>query len=137
MSTNNLSYLDFMNDIYDVSAACSTKTYIWGGFTIDIFEGRFLREHSDLDGFVLNMPRVLNEMVKRYEQKGYQTNYLNEIDMLQVKKGDVHASFNILEINDDVALWKHIGDQGAVYFQQAGLMVPQGVFMMPKFIHQE
>jgi hypothetical protein len=42
-------------DYAETYTVCSTKTYVWGGFVIDIFEEKFLREHGDLDGFVENM----------------------------------------------------------------------------------
>jgi len=49
LSSHNQHYLTFLKDIYEVSNACATVTYIWGGFTIDILEGRFLRKHHDLE----------------------------------------------------------------------------------------
>ena len=44
LSPHNQHYLTFLKDIYEVSKACATVTYIWGGFTIDILEGRFLMD---------------------------------------------------------------------------------------------
>ena len=71
ISTRNHRYLAFLKDIYDVSVACATTTYIWGGFTLDILEGHFLREHHDLDGFTLNLLDVRQEMTVLFEQRGY------------------------------------------------------------------
>ena len=105
-----------MQDIYEISALCNTKTYIWGGLTIDIFEEKFLREHRDLDGFIANMVLKLNELTMLYEKKGYQTEYVEDICMFKVKNNEVHASFNSVEFKDDFAVWKHIGNEGAVYF---------------------
>lgn len=116
ISKKNLNYLELLQDIYEISTLSGTKTYIWGGLTIDIFEEKFLREHGDLDGFIANMVSKLAELTKLYQQKGYQTEYVNDIGMFKVKKGDVHASFNSVEFKDDCAIWKHIGDDGAVYF---------------------
>ncbi len=116
VSVNNQHYLAFLRDIYEVSKACSTTTYIWGGFTIDILEGRFLREHGDLDGFTLNLLDVLQDMTKRYEARGYSTNFRKDIDMLEIFKNDLHASINRLEIDGPTAMWRHIGNGGTVYF---------------------
>ena len=35
LSPHNQQYLTFLKDIYEVSNACATVTYIWGGFTSD------------------------------------------------------------------------------------------------------
>jgi hypothetical protein len=120
-SPKNLGFLDFMEDIYDVSVACSTTTYIWGGFTIDVFEGRFLREHSDLDGFTIHMIEVLDDLIASYLQKGYEVTFLEDIHMLQVRKGQWHASFNSLSLDGPIAMWKHIGEKGCVYFPKEWL----------------
>jgi len=116
MSQRNLSYLEFMKDIFEVSAACNVKTYIWGGFTIDIFEGMFLREHGDLDCFVENMMQVLDQLMPEYKNRGYHTEFISDFNMLKILKGEQHAAFNPLDIDGTVAMWRHIGDQGTVYF---------------------
>jgi hypothetical protein len=36
--------------------------------------------------------------------------------MLEISKGNQHASLNVLEVDSYVAMWKHIGDQGIIYF---------------------
>jgi hypothetical protein len=113
---NNRGYLAFLRDIGEVSAACGTRTYIWGGFTIDILEGYFIREHHDLDGFTLNLLDVLPEMIALYTVRGYATEFREDIDMLTIRKGDLHASFNRLEVDGSIAMWRHIGDEGTVYF---------------------
>ena len=79
---SNQAYLNLMHDIYEVSIICSTKTYIWGGLTTDIFEGRFLREHGDLDGFVENMMFILENLIIEYKNRGYVTEFRNDINML-------------------------------------------------------
>ena len=97
LSTNNRHYLEFMQDIYEVSLACSTTTYIWGGFTADIIEGRFLREHHDLDGFTLNLLDVLPDMTALYKSRGYDVEFNNGFDILGISRDGLHAAFNRLE----------------------------------------
>lgn len=121
ISEANNGYLKFMKDIRDVSAACTTKTYIWGGFTTDIFEGKFLREHHDLDGFIENMMSILELLISEYKIRGYHTEFRNDINMLSIRKENVRAAFNPLDIDGAVAMWRHIGDQGTVYFPYAWL----------------
>jgi hypothetical protein len=116
ISAENLEYLAIMRDVFEVSAACSAKTYFWGGFTIDILEGKFLREHGDLDGFTENMMTQLDELISRYQKKGFTVEFKSGLNMLVISRGGQHASFNPLDINQSVAMWRHIGDQGTVYF---------------------
>lgn len=116
VSDNNRGYLAFLRDVDEVSAACGTRTYIWGGFTVDILEGRFVREHHDLDGFTLNLLDVLPEMTALYAARGYATDFRKDIDMLTIRKDGLHAAFNRLEVDGPIAMWRHIGDEGTVYF---------------------
>ena len=116
LSAGNRGYLAFLRDITEVSAACETTTYIWGGFTVDLLEGHFVREHHDLDGFTLNLLDVLPEMMALYTARGYAAAFRDDIDMLTIRKDGLHASFNRLEIDGPIAMWRHIGDEGTVYF---------------------
>lgn len=116
LSANNQRYLTFLKDIYAVSTACNTVTYIWGGFTLDLFAGRFLREHHDLDGFTLDLLDHLPDLIRHYEQRGYATSFRDDIDMLVIARDGLHAAFNRLELDGEIAMWRHIGDEGTVYF---------------------
>jgi len=107
---------EFLNDIYEISEICSTGTYIWGGFVIDILEGHFLREHDDIDCFTMNLLDVSHRMEAQFIQKGYSGTFLDGADMLQVKKNGCGAAFNRLEVENDIAMWRHIGNEGTVFF---------------------
>jgi hypothetical protein len=108
--------IQLLKDIFEISALCSTTTYIWGGLVVDIIEGYFLREHRDIDGFSMNLLDVKNEMERLFQQRGYTTSFLNDFDMLRVEKNGCHAALNRLEVENDVAMWRHIGKEGTVYF---------------------
>lgn len=116
VSANNQHYLAFMQDIYEVSQMCSTTTYIWGGFVIDIIEGEFTREHHDLDGFTLNLLEVLPDMTAFYKARGYFVEFRDDFDILVISRDGLHAAFNRLENDGAMMIWRHIGDEGAVYF---------------------
>ena len=105
-----------MNDIYEVSTACSTKTWIWGGLTIDIFEGRFLREHGAVDAFTEDLLELKGALAELYRERGYGTEFLDEWHMFKISKDNFHAGFNRLESDHGVAMWRHIGEHGTVYF---------------------
>lgn len=116
ISEKNHQYITMLADIFDISSSLGIKTFIWGGLTIDIWEGHFLREHGDLDGFVENLIECLESVTSEYLKRGYKVTFNSEILMLEVEKDLVHASFNPLKINAKIAEWKHIGNDGSVFF---------------------
>ena len=120
-SQKNGLYLGFLKDIFSVSSKCNVRTYIWGGFVADILEGGFLREHGDLDGFTENMLEAKDALILRYEKLGYETEFKTDFNMLVVRKHGLHAAFNALDIENGVAMWRHIGCRGTVYFPQSWL----------------
>jgi hypothetical protein len=105
-----------LQDIYEISTTLETRTYIWGGMVVDILCGEFLRVHHDIDGFTLNLLSVKSDMATLLSRRGYGAEYADEYDMLTIRKGDLHAALNRLEIDGDTAMWRHVGDQGTVYF---------------------
>lgn len=135
LSESNRHYAEFLRDIYEVSGVCSTRTYIWGGMTIDILEGRILREHHGIDGFTLNLLDILDDMIVSYKARGYSTEFRDDVDMLRIEKGRLHAAFNRLEIDEEIAMWRHIGDEGTVYFPREWLDdVPRDFYDTKAFI---
>jgi hypothetical protein len=62
LSGRQRACVQFLQDIYEVSAALGTRTTIWGGMVVDILCGAFLRDHHDVDGFTLNLLNVKGEM---------------------------------------------------------------------------
>jgi hypothetical protein len=109
-------YLRLLRDLYEVSASLGTCTYVWGGMVVDILHGAFLRAHHDIDGFTRDLLRVKDDMASMLVEKGYTTSYLDEVDMLQIRRGDVRAALNRLEVDGSTAMWRHVGDQGTIYF---------------------
>lgn len=116
LSESQKYQLQLLKDTSEISDLCSTKTYIWGGLVIDIVEGYFLREHHDIDGFTLNLLDVKHKMEMLFQQRGYATSFLNDFDILRVEINGCYAAFNRLEVDNNVAMWRHIGNEGTVYF---------------------
>jgi len=110
--------LQFLKDVYEISGLCSTKTYVWGGLVMDIVEGSFLREHGDIDCFTLNLLDARHQIEAEFQARSYTTTYLKDVDMLQVHNGECRAAFNRLEVKNDIAMWRHIGNEGTVFFPQ-------------------
>ncbi len=124
-----------LKDISEISELCSTKTYIWGGLVTDIIEGRFLREHHDIDGFTLNLLGVKNNMERLFQERGYTTSYFHDFDMLRFERNGISAAFNRLEVENITAMWRHIGNEGTVYFPSAWLSdIPKIFYDIPVFV---
>jgi hypothetical protein len=58
----------------------------------------------------------LDQLIFKYKNRGYHTKFRREINMLEIRKGNQHATFNPIDIDGTVAMWRNIGDQGTVYF---------------------
>jgi len=114
-------HLALLKDIDEISNLCSTRTYIWAGLVRDIWTGEFLRDHGDVDGFVLNLWELREEMASLYRQRGYTVTFLEEVHFLKIERDGVHAMFNRLEFDGETAMWRHVGDMGTVYFPKRWL----------------
>ena len=121
MTESQRRWLTILKDILDVSSARATRTYIWGGLVQDILSGQFLRDHSDIDGFTLNLWDKREDMAALYRQKGYTVSFLEDVGFLQIEREGCHAVFNQLELNAATALWRHAGLEGTVYFPRRWL----------------
>jgi len=121
LSENQVLQLRFLRDIFEISRLFSTKTYVWGGLVIDILEGRFLREHGDIDCYTLNLLDVREAINELFLRRGYATEFVPGLDMYTVKNKGCHAAFNRLEMNDKTAMWRHIGDKGTLFFPRVWL----------------
>lgn len=122
LSDSNRVQLALLRDIYEVSCLCGTQTYIWAGMVRDIISGHFLRDHGDVDGFTLNLWELRDDLAALYRQRGYVVSFLEEFHILRIDRDGVHAAFNRLEVDGDTAMWRHIGDQGTVYFPRQWLV---------------
>ncbi|KAA3663897.1 MAG: hypothetical protein DWQ04_08470 [Chloroflexi bacterium] len=121
LSETQKHHLTLLKDIHAVSSLCSTKTYIWAGLVRDIITGAFLREHSDVDGFTLNLWGLREKMAALYKQRGYTISFVKDVGFLRIERNGVHAVFNQLELDGETALWRHAGNEGTVYFPKQWL----------------
>lgn len=114
--SRNQEYLKIMEDIYHVSQKSGLKSFVWGGFAVDILQGEFTREHGDLDCFTEKLDENREMLRQQYEALGYSVSYMEEFWMLRIEKNGMHASFNSVRDIDGIAHWYHIGPRGTVYF---------------------
>lgn len=116
MACGNQGYLEMLGDIFRVSEGLGIRSYVWGGFAVDILQGRFTREHGDLDCFTENLAENWEELRQQYESLGYDVYYMKEFWLLRIEKGGLHASFNSMKNIDGIAHWYHAGPHGTVFF---------------------
>ncbi len=134
MTEKNWAHIEMLRDIYEVSSALGLKSYVWGGFAVDIMRGDLTHEHGDLDLFCEDLVDRLGALRAAYEARGYVTNYLPEFWMLQIRKGGVHAGFNMVRNVDGIAHWHHIGIHGTVFFPYEWLdQAPVDFFGSPAY----
>ena len=118
MTEKTQKHLEMMKDIYNVSTSLGLKTYLWGGYAVDVLHGTLTREHSDIDGFTENLVEYKDELIAEYESLGYSINleYFDYMWMLIIKKDGEHAAFNSVKNIGGIAHWHHVGPRGTVFF---------------------
>jgi hypothetical protein len=135
LSENNKHHLALLKDIFEVSQLCSTRTYIWAGLVQDILMGEFLCDHGDVDGFTLNLWDLKDEMAALYKQRGYEISFYEDVNFLKIERDGEHAVFNQLELDGEIARWRHAGVEGTVYFPARWLSdMPQSFFDTKAFV---
>jgi hypothetical protein len=114
LSAGSQRQLAAMGLVERVSRSLKTTSWIWGGFTTDIYMGRILREHDDLDYLTLNLQLLKGRFEKIFSDYGWQTENLENGD-LRLKKDGVKVHLGNVEL-DQVARWRHNGERGSLLF---------------------
>ena len=96
------------------STTLGTTSWIWGGFTVDIYKGRILREHEDLDYLTLNLHTLKSQFAELFEHIGWQVQHLDNGD-LKLRKDGLKIQLGHVEFSDKVT-WTHNGERGHIYF---------------------
>lgn len=86
-SATEADFIAVLRDVVEVSDQLGIRTHIWGGLSIDIFEGRLLRPHHDIDGFIENLLAYNTKLIDAFSNRGYQVKLLEEFQILRVDKG--------------------------------------------------
>ncbi|HUT19327.1 MAG TPA: hypothetical protein VM366_09210 [Anaerolineae bacterium] len=69
-------YLHAMALIEALSAELGTTSYIWGGWTLDIYQERFLRTHADIDCLVIDLHQRFVPFSERLPEGGWEVRNL-------------------------------------------------------------
>jgi hypothetical protein len=135
LSETNKHHLALLQDVYEVSSLCSTRTCIWGGLVQDVLAGEFLCDHGDVDGFTLDLWDMRDPLADLYKQRGYAVSFLEDMKVLRIDRNGVHAVFNPLTLNGETAMWRHAGDEGTVHFPRHWLAdEPQSFYDTKVFV---
>jgi hypothetical protein len=118
-SNQNQQHLHAMALVEKYSKRLATVSWIWGGYTIDIYENRLLRPHADIDYLTLNLHSLLPQFTQLFENDGWQTTLLKNGD-LKAKQDVVKIQLGHVELSDKVR-WTHNGDKGSIWFPREWL----------------
>lgn len=109
------TYLEALNSLYDFSFQLKTKTYIFGGLTLDVWENKFLRDHHDIDCLTVDLHTLRDNFRTLFEKSGYKTEDLDNGDF-RALKGDLKMHMGHLKIEDETVEWTHNGEKGSIFF---------------------
>ena len=87
LSERNQTHLDAMRLVEHVSQSLGTISWVWGGYTADIYMDRILREHDDVDYLTLNLHPLQSKIVEMFISHGWQTKNLSNGDLSLKKEG--------------------------------------------------
>jgi hypothetical protein len=85
-----------------------------GGYTADVWIGRVLREHNDIDYLTLNLHKLKSAITEVFSSHGWQPKDLVNGD-LGLKKDNIKLHMGNVELGN-VARWTHNGEKGALLF---------------------
>lgn len=114
LSERDQKHRDTMRLVECVSRSLQTISWVWGGYTADIYVGRMLREHDDVDYLTLNLHGLKSEVVQIFSSHGWQPKELENGD-LSLKKENIKVHLGNVELGN-IARWTHNGEKGALLF---------------------
>jgi hypothetical protein len=122
-------HLDAMGLIEAISDELGTVSYLWGGWTLDIYHGRSLRAHSDIDCFVVDLYSYLRPISARLHEAGWEVRTVLDGYLLAAEKDGVKLQLGHVEIQGDVVCWKHNGNEGTILFPVGWLRAAPASFL--------
>ena len=87
LSRRSRVHLAAMRMVEDISAAAGTTSYIWGGFTLDIYAGELLREHHDLDYLTVGLAALRPDLEVRFATRGWPAKVVANGDLSPRRSG--------------------------------------------------
>ncbi len=109
---NESDLLNTLRTLNNVASLLQTKVYVWGGLTQDLYEGKFLREHSDVDCFMLEGNKTKDELATFFQHEGW--NVLDMNGVLSIKKEGSKIHLGHIEPMN-ASLMKYTFYEGALF----------------------
>ncbi len=104
-----------MKQVENFSTELNSTSWVWGGLTADIYRGRLLREHDDLDYLTLRLHELVEPLINMFTDAGWQVRRLENGD-LKLEKDPVKIQLGHIELSQEVR-WTHNGELGSLFFQ--------------------
>lgn len=114
-SRQNRVLLAGMRLVEAISASVGTVSYIWGGFTQDIYEGRLLREHSDLDYLTVDLDLHRPQLATLFAQHHWPATVVGHGD-LAPQRGAYRMQLSNITVEGDRVRWIFSGAAGFLEF---------------------
>ena len=116
----NEELISAMKTVEEFSTALNSTSWVWGGLTADVYAGKILREHHDLDYLTLHLHEIFDPLSVQFQNTGWSARPLSNGD-LKLEKDGVKIHLGHIDIGQD-ARWTHNGDLGSLYFPQQWLV---------------
>ncbi len=114
VSRHSRIHLAAMRLVEAISASLGTTSYIWGGFTLDIYQGRLLREHHDLDYLTVDLARLKPQFVALFARHRWPVRELSNGD-LSPRRSGLKVQLGQIALVDG-ARWAFNGAKGYLVF---------------------
>lgn len=109
------SYLNTLNELQETARDLGTTTYIWAGLVRDIYRGRLLRRHDDIDCLTVNLLLLKPAFCARLTTAGWQIKELENGDLSAKRNGEKIHMGNVTRENG-LIVWTHNGTRGCIKF---------------------
>jgi hypothetical protein len=118
--------------VEQASASMNTVSWVWGGWVSDIYAGRVLRSHHDVDFLTLHLRERDSEIAAWFVARGWTSLILANGD-LGLRRPSVKMELGRLELGVQ-ARWMHNGEKGSLWFPRNWLQ-PEPVAFCGRVVH--
>jgi len=114
-SRKDRKFLVAMALMEQISERLDTVSYVWGGLAVDVYERRFLRKHSDVDYFIVDLQRLSSQFREALLHEGWDVKAILDSHLLVARKDGIKLHLGNVEV-DGVVNWRHNGNNGTITF---------------------
>lgn len=120
--------------VEQMSASVGTTSYIWGGLTLDVYAGRLLREHHDIDYLTVNLYELRKAFIRQFATAGCTVSTVANGDLV-VRGTGIKLHLGQLVV-DGRAQWVHNRDApGGMLEFPATWLAPEAPTLYNQTVH--